>query len=56
MRTVLSLQSQLDLEDSGVSENRRLFDTFLDANKKVSEGVLLCFFVDLGGQRAPTGF
>ena len=56
VRTVLSLQSQLDLEDSGVSENRRLFDTFLDANKKVSEGVLLCFFVDLGGQRAPTGF
>ena len=56
VRTVLSLQSQLDLDGSGGSENRRFLKCFLDAKTKVSERVLLRFFVDLGGRRVPTGF
>ena len=56
VRTALSLQSQLDLEGSGGSENRCFCVVVFTCKKRVSERVLLRFVVDLGGQRVPTGF
>ena len=51
MKTVLSLQSQLDSDGSGGSENRRFFDSVLDAKKSISEGPFVIFC----GFRRPKG-